>query len=270
MKSAAFRYARPENLAEAMILKRAEGEDARWLAGGQSLVPMMNLRMASPSLVIDLSRIRALTGISLQGETLRIGAMTRHAAVGADPMVARHAPLLAQAAPWIAHPAIRARGTIGGSLALADPAAEWPACCLALDATLVALGMDGAERHIAAADFFQGIYATALLPDELLLRVEIPVQRGRSALRELARRHGDYATVGLAATSAPALAFFGVADRPLRFAGVEAALADQGVDAAVALLRTTLEPIADLCHAAATKSHLAGVLLRRVAQEIGA
>ena len=270
MKSAAFRYARPENLAEAMILKRVEGEDARWLAGGQSLVPMMNLRMASPSLVIDLSRIRVLTGISLQGETMRIGAMTRHAAVGADPMVARHAPLLAQAAPWIAHPAIRARGTIGGSLALADPAAEWPACCLALDATLVALGMDGAERHIAAADFFQGIYATALLPDELLLRVEIPVQRGRSALRELARRHGDYATVGIAATSAPALAFFGVADRPLRFAGVEAALADQGVDAAVALLRTTLEPIADLCHAAATKSHLAGVLLRRVAQEIGA
>ena len=130
--------------------------------------------------------------------------------------------------------------------------------------------MDGAERRIAAADFFQGIYATALAPDELLLRVEIPAQAARSTLREIARRHGDYATVGLAATSAPALAFFGVADRPLRFAGVEAALATHGVDAAVALLRTTLEPIADLYHAAATKSHLAGVLLRRVAEELHA
>ena len=270
MKSAAFRYARPEGLAEAMVLKRAEGEDARWLAGGQSLVPMMNMRVAAPSLVIDLSRIRELAGIRLHDDTLHIGAMTRHAAVGADPLVARHAPLLAQAVPWIAHAAIRARGTIGGSLALADPAAEWPACCLALDATLVVLGADDAERRIAAADFFRGIYATALAPDELLLRVEIPPQRGRSTLREIARRHGDYATVGLAATSAPALAFFGVADRPLRLAGVEAALAGQGVDAAVAILRTTLEPIADLDHAAATKSHLAGVLLRRVAAELRA
>lgn len=270
MKSAAFRYARPPGLAEAMDLKRAHGEEARWLAGGQSLVPMMNLRVSSPALVIDLGRIRELTGISVHGDTLRIGAMTRHAVVGTDPLVARHAPLLAQAAPWIAHPAIRARGTIGGSLALADPAAEWPACCLALNATIVVLGTDGRERGIAAVDFFQGFYATALATDELLIRVEIPLQQGRSTLREIARRHGDYATVGLAATSAPALAFFGVADRPLRFPGVEAALMSQGVDAAVALLRTTLEPLADLYHAAATKSHLAGVLLRRVAEELQA
>ena len=272
MKAAGFRFLRARCVAEALALKAEHGEEARFIAGGQSLVPALNLRLLEPRVLIDIAGLRQLAGTRLEGDRLVIGALTRHAALGADPLVASHAPLLLHALPHVAHAAIRNRGTFGGSLALADPAAEWPACCLALDATMVVAGprIEG-ERRVAAAEFFRGLYATALGPDDLLLRVEIPRQPAgaRSVALELARRHGDFAIVGVAATASsgavadPRIAFFGVADRPLRFAPVERALAEQGIGAAVAELARRLDPAADLYHSAATKRHLAGVLLRR-------
>jgi carbon-monoxide dehydrogenase medium subunit len=277
LKAAGFRFLRARCVAEALALKAEHGEDARFIAGGQSLVPALNLRLLEPRALIDIAALPELMGRRLEGDRLVIGALTRHAALAADPLVAAHAPLLLEALPHVAHAAIRNRGTFGGSLALADPAAEWPACCLALDATMVFTGprIEG-ERRVAAAAFFQGLYATALGPDDLLLRVEIPCQPAgaRSAALELARRHGDFAIVGVAATASsgavtdPRIAFFGVADRPLRFAPVEQALAEAGMEAAAAELAQRLEPVADLYHAAATKRHLAGVLLRRAVDRL--
>jgi carbon-monoxide dehydrogenase medium subunit len=277
MKAAGFRFLRARCVAEALALKAEHGEDARFIAGGQSLVPALNLRLLEPRALIDIAGVSELAGTRVEGDRLVIGALTRHAALANDPLVAAHAPLLLQALPYVAHAAIRTRGTFGGSVALADPAAEWPACCLALDAVMVftGSGIDG-ERRVAAAEFFRGLYATALGPDDLLLRVEIPCQPAgaRSVALELARRHGDFAIVGVVATAStgavadPRIAFFGIADRPLRFATVERALADAGVDAAAAELARRLEPVGDLYHSAATKRHLAGVLLRRAAQQL--
>jgi carbon-monoxide dehydrogenase medium subunit len=278
MKAAGFRFLRARCVAEALALKAEHGEDARFIAGGQSLVPALNLRLLEPRALIDIAGVSELAGTRVEGDRLVIGALTRHAALANDPLVAAHAPLLLQALPYVAHAAIRSRGTFGGSVALADPAAEWPACCLALDAVMVfaGSGIDG-ERRVAAAEFFRGLYATALGPDDLLLRVEIPCQPAgaRSVALELARRHGDFAIVGVAATASsgaltdPRIAFFGVADRPLRFAAVERALAEVGVDAAAMELARLLEPVGDLYHSAATKRHLAGVLLRRAVQQLG-
>jgi carbon-monoxide dehydrogenase medium subunit len=277
MKAAGFRFLRARCVAEALALKAEHGEDARFIAGGQSLVPALNLRLLEPRALIDITGLPELTGTRLEDDRLVIGALTRHATLATDPLVAAHAPLLLQALPYVAHAAIRNRGTFGGSLALADPAAEWPACCLALDATMIFTGprIEG-ERRVAASEFFRGLYATALGPDDLLLRIELPRQPAgaRSVALELARRHGDFAIVGVAATASsvaladPRIAFFGVADRPLRFAAVERALADVGVDAAAAELARRLEPVGDLYHSAATKRHLAGVLLRRAAQQL--
>src|SRR4051812_48060329 len=163
------------------------GEDARILAGGQSLVPMLNLRLAAPEVLIDITGLEALAGISVLDGRLRIGALTCHREVERSAEVAKHCPLLTQAAPHIAHVAIRNSGTFGGSIALADPAAEWPACCLALDATLVLLSRKG-ERRIPAREFFKGLYATALGPAELVSSVEIPLlPQHRSVFLELAR-----------------------------------------------------------------------------------
>jgi aerobic carbon-monoxide dehydrogenase medium subunit len=277
MKAAGFRFLRARCVEEALALKAEHGEDARFIAGGQSLVPALNLRLLEPRALIDIAGLPELMGTRVEGDRLVLGALTRHAALGADPLVAAHAPLLLEALPYVAHAAIRNRGTFGGSVALADPAAEWPACCLALDATMVFTGprIEG-ERRIAAADFFRGLYATALGPDDLLLRVEIPCQPAgaRSVALELARRHGDFAIVGVAATASsrdvtdPRFAFFGVADRPMRFAEVEAALASGDGESAAAALASRLDPPADLYHSAATKRHLAGVLLRRATDRL--
>ena len=287
MKAAGFRFLRARCVAEALALKAEHGEDARFIAGGQSLVPALNLRLLEPRALIDIAGLPELAGTRVEGDRLVIGALTRHAALANDPLVAAHAPLLLQALPYVAHAAIRNRGTFGGSVALADPAAEWPACCLALDAVMVFTGpgpgpgpgpgIDG-ERRVAAAEFFRGLYATALGPDDLLLRVEIPCQPAgaRSVALELARRHGDFAIVGIVATAStgavtdPRIAFFGVADRPLRFAEVERALAEESAEAAAAKLAQLLDPPADLYHSAATKRHLAGVLLRRATDRLRA
>jgi carbon-monoxide dehydrogenase medium subunit len=235
------------------------------------------MRLSQPALLVDINALVDLKGITLHGDVLRIGALTPHVQIEESALVARHAPLLTQAAPHIAHRAIRNVGTLGGSLAHADPAAEWPACMLALDATFVIAG-PGGERRVAAGDFFQGLYSTALQPGELLLACEVPVIGAGEVQHfdELARRHGDYAVVGLAACARVdgeqlgdvRLAFLSLGDRPLRAPATEALLQSaplsQGlIDRADAALRAEIEPFADLTHGTATKKQLAATLLRR-------
>jgi aerobic carbon-monoxide dehydrogenase medium subunit len=277
MKSPAFDYIRADSLRHAFELLERHGDDARLLAGGQTLLATLNMRLSQPALLVDIGRLEALRGISLQGGVLRIGALTRHAEVEVSPLVARHAPLLAQAAPHIAHRAIRNLGTFGGALAYADPAAEWPACVLALDGTLV-LATRHAERRLPAQDFFQGLYATALQPDELLVACELPciAEGEQQFFGELARRQGDYAIAGLAACARRdgnrlhdvRLAFLSLGDRPLRGRRAEAVLQagpldDARIAEADAALRAELDPFADLTHSAAAKKQLAATLMRR-------
>src|SRR6266700_362710 len=224
MKASAFAYARATSVDNALELLAAHGNKAKVLSGGQSLMPAMNLRLISPELIIDIGEIGELRGIALKGEALSIGALTRHVDLLKSPEIGAHSPLLAKAVAHVAHPAIRNRGTIGGSLAHADPASELPACMLALGATVVVRG-SGGERRIAAEEFFTGIYETVLSAQELLVAVELPVARKDSVhfFHEFARRHGDYAIVGLAAQAILKearfidlrLGFFAVSDRPL-------------------------------------------------------
>jgi aerobic carbon-monoxide dehydrogenase medium subunit len=276
MKAPRFAYARPANVAEALAL--LEKDDARVLAGGQSLVPMLNFRLAAPKILVDINRIAALAGIAVAKNHVRIGALARHVELERSADIARHLPLVAAAMPHIAHPAIRNRGTFGGSCALGDPAAELPACALALGATFIAAGKRG-ERRIAARDFFRGLYATALEAGELLVAAEFPLPKPgyASAFGELARRHGDYAMVGVAAHGSTQgkkfsdmrVVFFGVGDRPQRAARFERALEGQptaakAIAAALGELDADLSPRADLHGSAATKLHLAKVLAARV------
>jgi carbon-monoxide dehydrogenase medium subunit len=276
MTPARFAYARPATLEEAFALLARGGEEAVPLAGGQSLLPMMAMRVARPALLVDLNRLPGLDAIALEGGVLRIGAMARHAAVLAHPLVAAAAPLLPRALDEVAHPAIRNRGTLGGSLALADPAAELPACMVALDATIV-LASAGGERRLPAAGFFQGLYATARRSDELLLRVEIPRAPGWTAwFQEVARRRGDYALAGLAVMARRAagriaearLAFCGVEAAPRRLPALEAAMAASAE--AASLLPGLLEPLGSAEAPAAYRLHLAGVLLRRATEALDA
>ena len=275
MKAPPFAYVRARSLAEVIELMEAHGESAKLLAGGQSLLAALNMRLSAPELLIDISRLTELSGVRLRGNTVTIGALTTHSAIERSPEIRKQLPLLAQAAPHIAHPAIRNVGTIGGSLALADPAAEWPACCVALDAQIVVQGKEG-ERKIAAREFFKGLYATALRSNEILTRIEIPVGRAehRSAFVELAQRRGDYAIVGLAATAKVArgtlsdvcLAYFGVGSAPVlarkAMAAMEGKRAGDAAAAAKAL-EQDLDPAADLYSSAATKMQLARVLTGR-------
>jgi aerobic carbon-monoxide dehydrogenase medium subunit len=234
---------------------------AKLLAGGQSLVPSLNMRLAAPELLIDITGLSELRNIARTSAGLRIGALVTHTMLERSPEVAEHAPLLAQAAAQVAHPAIRNRGTLGGSLALADPAAEYPACALALEATLVTAGRGG-ERRVPARDFFRGLFETDIGPDEVLVAAEFP-RAERSVFLELARRHGDYAIVGIAAVADGAsrrFAFCGVGATPVL---AERASRASSLDAALQALRQDLAPPADLYHTSATKLHLAGVLLSR-------
>ncbi|MDE2274988.1 MAG: FAD binding domain-containing protein [Burkholderiales bacterium] len=277
MKSAAFDYVRAASPQQVFELLAQHGDDARLLAGGQTLLATLNMRLSQPALLIDINGLAALHGIALRGGALRIGALVRHVEIEESPLVAQHAPLLAQAAPHIAHRAIRNLGSFGGALAYADPAAEWPACVLALGGTLVLQSAAG-ERRVAAADFFQGLYTTALRSDELLVACELPVAAAgeRQDFSELARRHGDYAVAGLAARALRRgdtlhevrLAFLSLGDRPLRAPATEATLqagplTAARIAAADAALRAELAPFADLTHSAAAKTQLAATLLQR-------
>jgi carbon-monoxide dehydrogenase medium subunit len=277
MKPAPFDYHRPASLLETFDLLERYGDDGRILAGGQSLVPALNMRVATPRAVIDINRLPGLDAIRLASEGLVIGALARHEAVERSPLVREHAPLLALAMPHVGHEAIRTRGTVGGSLALADPAAELPACAVALDATIRVEGRRG-RRGVAAADFFRGIYTTALEPGELVTELVVPPAPGwRSDFQELARRHGDFALAGLAARARverdgiaeARLVLFGVGPAPVRAHRAERALAGRRVDAdlvaaAQRALAAELDPPGDVHGSPALRRHLAGVLLSRV------
>jgi carbon-monoxide dehydrogenase medium subunit len=253
--------------------------DARLLAGGQSLIATLNMRLSAPALLIDINGISGLDGIAAKDGVVEIGALARHVALEQSDTIARHAPLIARAMPHIGHAAIRNRGTFGGSIAFADPAAELPACLLALGGEVEATGPKG-TRTIPADDFFKGLFETALRPDEVLTAIRVPAADAdtRVGFAELARRHGDYAIVGLAASARGKgnglgkglkdvrLAFFGVGATPLRARNSEEALAGGDVDAAVAAL--DLEPQDDVQATGAVKKHLAGVLLARVAKQL--
>jgi carbon-monoxide dehydrogenase medium subunit len=276
MKASAFSYARATSVGNALELLAAHGDRAKVLSGGQSLMPAMNLRLLSPELLVDISEIAELRGISVKGDVLTIGALTRHVDLLRSPDVAAHAPLLTEAVAHVAHPAIRNRGTLGGSLAHADPASELPACMLALNATIIVSGPKG-ERRIAAADFFAGIYETALSAQELLVAVELPVARNNAQhfFSEFARRHGDYAIVGLAAQAIVEkggfadlrLAFFAVGDRPVLAKAatrlVGAAITPALLSETSALLGEELDPQEDQQASASMRRHLAKVLLAR-------
>jgi carbon-monoxide dehydrogenase medium subunit len=276
MKASAFSYARATSVSNALELLQAHGDRAKVLSGGQSLMPAMNLRLISPELIVDIGELTELRGIAVTGDGMRIGALTRHVDLARSPEIAAHAPLLAEAIAHVAHPAIRNRGTLGGSLAHADPASELPACMLALNATIIVRGQAG-ERRIAAQDFFTGIYETALSPEELLIAVELPAKPKNSThfFHEFARRHGDYAILGLAAQAIVEgdaladlrLAFFAVGDRPVlaRAASklVGRALTPAVLADACGALNDELDPQDDQQASAAMRRHLAKVLLVR-------
>jgi carbon-monoxide dehydrogenase medium subunit len=275
LKPAPLGYAKARSIAHALDL--LAGDDARVLAGGQSLIATLNMRLSHPALLVDINGIDGLGGIVVKDGRIEIGALVRHAQAERSTEIARHAPLIAAAMPHIGHPAIRNRGTIGGSIAFADPAAELPACLMALDGEVDVAGRQG-RRMVKAADFFKGLFETALAPDEMLTAVRIPVAEAgaRCGFAEFARRHGDYAMAGVAACARAQgkrladvrLAYFGVGSTPVRARNAEAALAGGDVDAAVTALEQDLDPPDDVQATGTVKAHLAGVLLRRVAAQL--
>jgi aerobic carbon-monoxide dehydrogenase medium subunit len=282
MKAAAFDYVKPTSIDEVISLLQEYGDDARLLAGGQTLMATLNMRLSEPELLIDITGIESMRGIRVQGDTLRIGALVTHTEIETDKLVERSAPILKAAAPHIAHRAIRNSGTWGGSIAYADPAAEWPTCLLALGGHVVAQGPKG-ERRVDADAFFTGLYSTALQPDELLIACEVPLAGPDHwfGFSELARRHGDYAIAGLAATAqlkegalhGLRIVLLGIDATPMRARKTEALLQGRKLDAAtrteaVACLRKEIDPLPDLTNTPETKRHLAGVLLQRMLAEV--
>jgi len=282
VKPVPFAYHRPASLDEALALVERYGADGRILAGGQSLVPALNMRLAAPAALIDINRLPGLDGIIVERAGLVIGALARHEAVETSSLVSRHAPLISQAMPHVGHRAIRARGTVGGSVALADPAAELPACLVALDAVIRVAGR-GIQREIPALSFFRGIYTTDLAQGEIVTAVVVPPIRlpWRSRFDELTRRHGDYALVGLAAhcrveggaIKEARLAFCGVGATPVRALHAELALSRprpsaDGLAEASRALDADLDPPGDVHASPALRRHLARVLLVRTLAQI--
>jgi carbon-monoxide dehydrogenase medium subunit len=281
VKPAPFAYVRAASLDQVFDLLARHGDEARALAGGQSLIPSLNLRLSAPAVLIDINGLAELSGIALENGTVRIGALTRQRTIEDSSEIARHLPLLKMAMPYVAHPAVRNRGTIGGSIAYADPAAELPACAVALGARIELRGPDGA-RAVDAAAFFRGLYQTDLGPEEVVSAVLVPKPDGyRSAIGEFARRHGDYAMIGLVAHARVdgralgdlRLVFFGVGATPVRAQAAAAALEGReigaaAIEAAQDALAEDLDPTADLQAGSATKLHLARVLTDRVVRQL--
>jgi carbon-monoxide dehydrogenase medium subunit len=275
MKAPAFDYARASSVDNAIELLGQHGDRAKVLSGGQSLMPAMNLRLLAPELIVDIGALDELRGIAVQDGVLSIGALTRHVDLQNSPDIAACAPLLKEAIAHVAHPAIRNRGTIGGSLAHADPASELPACVIALGAAIVVRGPKG-ERRIAAEEFFLGIYETALSANELLVAVEVPLPPRNAAhyFCEFARRHGDYAIVGLAAQAVidhqklidfrPV--FFGVGDKAIRVKVpvlLNIDVTPEVLSEALQALDAALDPPEDQQANGAMRIHYAKVLLAR-------
>lgn len=278
MKAPDFDYARPSTLPEALAILAAGDGGAQPLAGGQSLMPMLNFRISAPDTLVDLSGLAELRGIEQTPHGLRIGAMTRYCELQALPNLAEILPLVAAALPHIAHDAVRNRGTIGGSIALADPAAEMPAVLLALDATITLDGPSG-PREVKADDYFLGYYETACEPDELITEILLPTAQptDRFGFYELVQRHGDYAMAGVAirASGTDPLAglrigFFGVTDRAVRVPALEDALnGTVGADIADALPHLAeIDFQGDTKITAETRAHYAGVALKRALKEM--
>jgi len=277
VKPPSFAYHAPRTLADAIDLVARHDGAARVLAGGQSLVPMLNFRLAQPDALVDLRLIGELAGIMLEQDTVRIGAMTRQRQAERSPLVAQHLPLMAAALPWIGHAPTRSRGTIGGSIAHADPSAELPMVLRALDGTVVATGPRG-TREIPAASFFESMFTTALAPDEILTEVRLPRMRAGCgvAIEEFARRPGDFAIVAVAVVLEPLsatrfgarIAVAGATDRVFRAGQAESLLgADpllpDTVAAAAASAAAHVTPMADPRISADYRRHLIEVLTRR-------
>jgi aerobic carbon-monoxide dehydrogenase medium subunit len=263
---APFDYREAASVEEAVALLAEHGEDAKLLAGGHSLLPLMKLRLASPALVVDVGRIRELSYVRDGGDHIAIGALTRHCDLENAGLARAEAPLLPHVASGVGDPQVRHRGTIGGSLAHGDPASDLPAACLALGATFVARGPAG-ERTIAADGFFQGFLQTALRPDEMLTEVRVPKQAGATwGWQKFTRRAQDWAIVGVAAVrnGSARIALVNMDDHPVRARGVEEALA-AGADPVDAARRAAegLSPPTDLNGDAAYRAHVAEVLVRR-------
>jgi carbon-monoxide dehydrogenase medium subunit len=277
VKPPAFEYVAVASAEEAVAELAAHGDAAKLLAGGQSLMPMLNLRLAAPGRLVDLNRVAALASIEERAGGVAIGAMTRQRAVEKSVLVASRVPLLADALPWVGHTAIRNRGTLGGSLAHADPAAELPAVALGLDARFTVRG-PGGSRTVAAREFFTGYFTTALAPTELLAEVWFPALPAGSGVAwiEVARRHGDYALAGVAAVVTvdggivreARLAVTGVDAVPVRATAAERLLAGapltaQAMEAAAEEVRRQIEPHTDIHATAGYRRHVAGALTTR-------
>ncbi|MEX3010528.1 xanthine dehydrogenase family protein subunit M [Hoeflea sp. TYP-13] len=277
MKPTPFEYVRAGSLGEVLSVLEERGDEAKVLAGGQSLIPTMNMRFAAPEVLIDISNVAEFRGIEVRDDVLRIGAMCRHVEVLNAPEVAKHAPLIAMAMPSIAHATIRNRGTFGGSLCHADPAAELPACVLALDARFNIHGKTG-PRSVCAQDFFLGTYMTCLADDEVLISVDVPTANPENVFffDEVARRKGDYAIAGLASQATvrdgiiadARLVFFAVSEVAIRADRAELAL--QGVplenidaEAICGAIADTITPFDDLTTSSAAKLTMMQVLTRR-------
>ena len=278
MKNPAFTYHRPESLEAALALLGEYGDEAKVLAGGQSLLPVMALRLGSPAHIVDINRIPGLDRIAVGPNGVSIGALVRHAQAERSPELVTAAPLIHAAMPYIGHRAIRSQGTVCGSIAHADPAAEMPAVSLATGATMVARSSAG-TREIPAADFGQGFLTTVLEPTEILTEVRFPAWPATASgtVVEVSRRHADYALVGLAAMfdapggtiSSAALSFFGVANTPVRVEQAEASLVGKSISdlgafaAAGDIVSSTIQASADVHATSNYRRHLAGVLTRR-------
>lgn len=287
MKPAPFDYFAPQSVEAALDVAAEHGYDAKWLAGGQSLVPAMNFRLVQPAVLLDLNRLDELDYIRRTPDGgLSVGAMTRQRSVEKAPLVAEGCPLLAEAMPHIAHPQIRNRGTVGGSLVHADPASELPVVAIALGARLRVRKKAG-ERWVTAGDFFQGVFTVDLMPEELLVEIRFPPWPERTgwSFQEVARRHGDYALVGVAAVVTLAadgtcerarLVFLNAGDRPMvaRRAGEmlqgQMLSPDLVEDAASVAAQEETDPMEDVHASAGYKRHLALVLARRTILEAAA
>jgi carbon-monoxide dehydrogenase medium subunit len=295
MKPAPFEYFCPATLEEALALLAQHGSDAKPLAGGQSLIPAMNFRLATPAVLVDLNAVASLAHVTVGDRSIRIGGMTRHRALETNADIAHELPLITETMPFVAHAAIRSRGTIGGSLAHADPAAELPAVMLALEATIT-LQKQGGVRQVPAAGFFTGLFSTAIEPGEIITEVEVPRVEHRDrtgyAFDEISRRHGDFALAGAAAVvtvddagvcTSARVALLSVADRPVIAEQVSRALVGQAVvgqrphpggqrptpqlirDAAEAAAASTdIDPASDIHASSRYRRRLAAVLIRRV------
>lgn len=274
MIPAAFDYVRASSAEEAVALVAKHGDEAKFLAGGHSLIPLMKLRLAQPSVLVDIGRVRDLSYVRDAGDHVAIGALTRHMDVETSPVLREHVPLLAHAASHVGDAQVRHRGTIGGSIAHADPASDLPATTLALGATYVARGPNG-DRTIAAADFYRGFLESALAPDEMLVEIRVPKMSGAKwSFQKFNRRAQDWAIVGVAAwrrngTSGVALVNMG--STPVLATSVSSALANgASITDAAALAAAEAEPQDDLNASRAYRSHLATVLVRRALEEASA